>query len=143
MLDKLKSMLYVLEKRIKNWTPVRGSICVGIGNGSSVPSTGYKIKTVVPYSGTITGWRIFAGPDETGSAVIDIAKSTYDDYPPTKDDSITGTNPPALDNQSKASSGDVSDWTTEVTAGDILFWYLDSVDTLREITVVLNITKTS
>jgi len=82
------------------------------GDGSDI-ATGQKYAyTTVPYSGTITAWRIVS-PD-TDDIVIDVLKGTYAGFPTVA--TITGGSEPELVNANK--DEDSVSWA--VTAGDIL-----------------------
>jgi len=83
------------------------------GNGIDDITTGVKeIDLTVPYSGTITAWRIVSR--QTGDIVIDVLKSTYAAFPTMA--SITGGAEPELSGAQK--DEDTVSWA--VTAGDLI-----------------------
>ena len=63
------------------------------GNGS-VLGTGIMGDIQIPFACTITGVTTLA--DQTGSAVVDIWKDSYANYPPTIADVITASAPPTI-----------------------------------------------
>jgi hypothetical protein len=110
---------------------------ITIDGGGSVPSTGVKGYKTVPVTGTITGVRMLA--DQAGSAVIDIWKDTYANYPPTNADSITAAATPTISAADKSEDTTLTGWTTAVTAGDVLGFNLDSITTITRVTLELTI----
>jgi hypothetical protein len=114
-----------------------GQFIAGFDGGGSVPSAGAYQDVIAPFNGTITGWTILA--DQSGSAVIDVRKGSYASYPPAT--SITGGSPPTLSSANKA-QGSSTGWTTSVSAGDIIRFYLSSASTVTKLLVVLAYTRT-
>jgi hypothetical protein len=113
------------------------SINFQIDGGGSVPSTGTKGQISIPTSSTLTGWVITA--DQTGSAVVDILKSSYASFPTTS--SIAGTDKPTLSSARKNEDLALTGWgSTAITAGDIVQFALNSVTTVTFIDVTLNVT---
>lgn len=108
-----------------------------IDGGAAVPAVQSYPKgaVVVPFDGTITRWRILG--DVSGSAVVDIWKDTYANFPPTNADSITGSDKPTLSSAQKNESTSLTGWTTSVAVGDVLYPEIESASTLTAITVVL------
>jgi len=117
----------------------KGSIGVIFDGFGGVPIVGKTDWIVVPYNGTITGWQIFGGT--TGSCVIDVRKDTYGNFPPTAADSIAGTEKPTLISQIKNEDLSLSSWTSSVTSGDIVQFYLESASLLTKINCVIFIDK--
>ncbi len=106
-----------------------------IDGGGSALTPGVKGFLEVPFSMTLTGVTVLA--DQTGSAVIDIWKDTYANYPPTVADSITASAKPTLSSAVKTKDTTLTGWTTTVTVGDILAFNLDSVATIQRLTIAL------
>jgi hypothetical protein len=111
-----------------------------IDGGGAVPGTGIKGDLEVPFACTITASRIVA--DVSGSAVVDIWKDTYANFPPVDGDSITASATPILSSAIKNQDTTLTGWTTSIAAGDWLRFNLDSVTTCKIITVTLTVTKT-
>jgi hypothetical protein len=106
------------------------------GQGST-PGTGVFAQISIPYACTIKGWVITA--DQTGSAVVDILRSTYVAFPTTS--SIAGTDKPTLSGARKNEDLTLTGWgSTAINAGDILQANLNSVATVTQVFVTLNIT---
>ena len=121
---------------------VRSSIVTGgIGcnfDGSSAElAVGLKAYVIVPYSCTITEWAIVA--NTTGSLVIDVWKAH--DSIPTVINTITDSSLPTLSSQQYASSNNVSTWTTNVIAGDVMAFYVNSCTTITSANILLTINK--
>jgi len=116
---------------------VKCGLGIIMGDGSNVISTGFSGAGVVPFTGTITEAVLIA--KESGNIVVDIKKSTYSGFPTTS--SITASAKPTLSSAQKYSDSTLTGWTTSVSAGDILEFYVDSVATITKCTVFLKIKK--
>jgi hypothetical protein len=110
---------------------------ITIDGGSSTPTTGSKGFLQTPFAGTITGWTLIA--DVSGSASIDVKKSTFAAFP--TNSSIVASAPPTLTSQQNASSTTLTGWTTAVAAGDVLEFVLVSATTVKRLTLELQITR--
>ena len=118
------------------------TVQVGItldGQGGVI-STGLKGFATIPYSGTITDWKLFA--DQSGSIVIDVWKDVYANFPPTVADTIAGSEKPTLSSAQNNQDTSLTTWTTAVTAGDVLAFNVDSATTVTRVTLSIGITKT-
>lgn len=109
------------------------------GNGA-VPATGVKGYWRAPYAGTIVKVTILA--DVSGSAVVDVWRDTYANYPPTVLDTITASAKPTLSSAIKNEDSTLTGWSTSVTLGDVFGFNLDSVTTCTRITVEIEVTAT-
>ena len=116
-----------------------GSFGITIDGGGSAITTGVKGYVEMPYAGTITSWTILA--DQSGSAVIDLWKDTYANFPPTSADTITASARPTLSSAVKGQSSTLTGWTTAVAAGDIIAFNVVSASASTRITLALKITK--
>lgn len=94
----------------------------------------------VPFSGIITGWSIVA--DRVGSIVVDVWKDSWDNFPPTVADSITGSEKPTLTAQQKNEDQDLTTWTTDIAAGDVVGIYVESASTVRNVQVLVWVSPT-
>jgi hypothetical protein len=117
-----------------------GSVGITIDGGGSAITTGTKGFLEVPFAGTITAVRMFA--DQSGSAVVDVWKDTYANYPPTVADTITASAKPTISSTVKSQDTTLTGWTTAVSAGDILGFNVDSASTITRLTVQLTIQAT-
>jgi hypothetical protein len=107
-------------------------------------SSGQLCTLEVPFACTITAARMFA--DQTGSAVIEIAKTTYSAYAPgthpVSGDKITSSTPPTISSAAKSQDTTLTSWTTSVSAGDILAVSVTSATTITKLTVSLSCVRT-
>lgn len=103
--------------------------------GTSTPSADSKARVTCPVAGTIVRARIYA--DQSGSAVVDIWKDTWANYPPTVADTITASAKPTLSTAISAEDTTLTGWTTAVSAGDAFIANLDSVTTCTQVNVEL------
>lgn len=114
-------------------------IGVVIDGGGSAITTGIKGRRSFPVAGTITGVRMLA--DQSGSAVIDIWKDTYANYPPTVADTITASAKPTISAATKSEDTTLTGWTITVNAGDTFIFNVDSATTITwlilELTIVI------
>jgi hypothetical protein len=98
----------------------------------------------IPFACTITAARLFA--DQTGSVVIEIAKTTYSAYAPgthpVSGDKITSSTPPTISSAAKAQDTTLTSWTTSVSAGDVIGFSVTSATTITRVTVSLTCVKT-
>lgn len=95
---------------------------------------GFKGFVAVPFTGLIDGCWLKA--DQPGNVVVDVWKA---DRRPNVLNSICGANKPALVGEME-SWVDISGWATEalfVEGGDIFGFYVDSVDTIALLTVLV------
>ena len=108
-----------------------------INGEGSTPGTGVFAQISVPYSCTVKGWVITA--DQSGSAVVDILRASYANFPTTA--SIAGTDKPTLSSAQKNEDLTLSGWgSTAINAGDILQANLNSVTTVTQVFVTVNVT---
>lgn len=98
----------------------------------------------IPFACTITAARLLA--DQSGSVVIEVAKTTYSSYAPgthpVSGDKITASAPPTISSASKSQDTTLTGWTTSVSAGDILGFSVTSATTITRVTVSLTCVKT-
>jgi hypothetical protein len=114
------------------------SINFVIDGSGSVPGTGVYGQISIPFACTLTGWVLTA--DQSGSAVIDVLRSTFAAFPTTV--SIAGTDKPTLSAvQKNQNLGPLSLWgSVAINAGDQLQINLNSVATVTRLNLTLNIT---
>lgn len=115
-------------------------IGITIDGGGSAISTGVKGYKSFPVAGVITGVRMLA--DQVGSAVVDIWKDTYANYPPTVADTITAAAKPTISGANKSEDTTLTGWTTAVAAGDVFGFNVDSAATITRLTLELTIVVT-
>jgi hypothetical protein len=110
-----------------------------IDGGASVIATGSKYGLRVPFACTIVAATIAI--DQTGSIVVDIWKDTQANYPPTDADSITASAQLTISSATKAEDTTLTGWTTAISAGDWLFFNVDSVTSAKFCTITLKVKK--
>jgi hypothetical protein len=93
----------------------------------------------VHHAATITAVTMLA--DQSGSAVVDIWKDSYANFPPTVADTITAAAKPTISAATKSTDSTLTGWTTSVAAGDILRFNLDSVATITRLGIFLTIKR--
>jgi hypothetical protein len=118
-----------------------GALQIVIGNGVDAIGTGVAGDIYVPFACAITGWSITA--DASGSIVVDVWKDTYANFPPVDADSIAGSELPTLSSAQKNQDLSLSTWTGSgaVAAGDYLRFNVDSATTVKQVLLVLHITR--
>ena len=113
------------------------SIEMVIDGGTSAITTGLKGFLEVPFAATIKAVTLLA--NETGSIVIDIWKDTYAAFPPVVADSITSAAKPTITTAIKSQDTTLTGWTTSIIAGDVLGFNVDSVTSIKKITLSLKV----
>lgn len=108
-----------------------------IDGGGQVPTLGSWGQISIPFNCTITGWTLTG--DQSGSAVIDVLRSTFAGFPATV--SIAGTDKPTLVSVQKNTDALLTGWgTTALNLGDVLQFNLNSVATCLRLNLTLAIT---
>jgi len=113
---------------------------VTFDGGTSPPTVGTKRYWRSPWAGTITKFTLIA--DVSGSAVIDVWKDTYANYPPTVADTITASAKPTLTAATRAEDSTLTGWTTSVAAGDVFGFNVDSASTCNVLTLIIEMSVT-
>jgi hypothetical protein len=116
----------------------KGAFGVTFDAGSGQLEAGKFGDVVLPYDCTLIAWSIVASG--TGSAVVSVWADSLANFPPNSSDNVTGGNPPTL-SASDHSSGNTTGWSTNLTAGQVVRFTLQSVSTLSRVTLQLNVTK--
>ena len=109
------------------------------GGGSAI-TAGSKVYVRVTFDCTIVEATALA--DVSGSAVVDVWKDTYANYPPTDADSITASAPVTISAATKSTDTTLTGWTTGITAGDVLAFNVDSCSTITKLNVQLKVERT-
>lgn len=120
-------------------TVVSGSLNLAIDGAGSAVAAGFKGYLIAPFGGTITSWTIIA--DQSGSAVIDVWKTTYAGAPPLVGNTITGSALPTLSSAQKAQSSTLTGWTTTFAKGDVLAFNVNSAATVTKLSLSLAATR--
>ena len=109
------------------------------GGGSAI-TAGSKVYVRVPFDCTIIEATALA--DVSGSAVVDVWKDTYANYPPTVADTITVSAPVTISAATKSIDTTLTGWMTGITAGDVLAFNVDSCSTITKLNVQLKVERT-
>lgn len=115
------------------------TITMIIDGGSAVITTGIKGDLHIPFAGVITAVEMLA--DTSGSIVLDIWKNTYANFPPVIANSVTASAPPTITTATKAQDTTLTGWTTSIAAGDILRFNVNSITSIKRVTVSLTVLK--
>jgi hypothetical protein len=114
-----------------------GTIGITIDGGGSAITTGSKGFIYVPYACTISSATLLA--DQSGSIVIDVKKIAYGSFPSTS--SICASAKPTLSSEQNSQDSTLTDWTTSISAGDVLEFYVDSCTTTTRANLILKVVK--
>lgn len=151
MIRKLKSFVFgslgvsdgyaIVRQGILEPAKLKRAVGMMIGDGTNVITVGVQGFVSCPATGTITKARMLSSDAAvtTGSIVVDIWKDTYANYPPTVADTITAAAKPTITTGIKYEDLVLTGWTKNVTAGDILGFNVDSVTSLKRVTIELTI----
>jgi hypothetical protein len=120
-------------------TILTSSIEFIIDGGDNIISIGVSGDVLMPFDCTILEVTLLA--DQTGSIVVDIWKDVYSNFPPSNADSITAEAVPTISSSNKYKDATLTDWTTSISAGDILRFNVDSCTTIKRCTVILKVRR--
>jgi hypothetical protein len=109
------------------------------GNGGAIMA-GLKGFVEVPFACSIAHVALVS--DVSGSVVIDIWKVAFAGVPATSGNSITASDKPTLASAQKYFDTSLTGWTTTVSAGDWLYFNVDSATTVTKVTVSLLCNRT-
>ncbi len=112
-------------------------IQVVIGDGATAMATGSKGYVEVPFTCLLIANRLAA--DVSGSVVVDIKKATYSGLFTTT--SICSATKPTLSSARKSEDTSLTSWTTTISAGDWLEFNVDSVTTIKRVTLSLTVQR--
>lgn len=110
------------------------------GDGDVITTGTIKPGLYIPFNGTITSVTLIA--DVSGSIVVDIWKTPFGSYPPVVGGSICASAKPTLSSALTSQDTTLTGWTTTINAGDTLLFNVDSASTVKQVTVILRVTKT-
>lgn len=116
---------------------IKSSIQFVIDGGGSAIAPGTFGQISIPFACTILGWVLTA--DQSGSAVVDVLRSTFAAFPTTA--SIAGTDKPTLTAAQKAENlGPLALWgSTAINPGDEIQIAVDSAATVTRLNLTLNL----
>lgn len=152
----INERLLWLEKavrRLQSRTTVTGALptivsaielkgTIGSGSLSAVNQVHY---VECPFAGTIVAARIIGvdadGVSVSGSAVVDVWKRPFANFPPTVTQTITASAKPTLSGAIKAEDTTLTGWTTAVAEGDWFAFKLESLTTCAAVLVQLTVLR--
>ena len=119
----------------------KAALVMVIDNGSSTITTGVKGDLYVPFDCTIERSVLLA--DRNGTIQIDVWRSNMTGYPPTNAGSITASRPPRITGSGNNTDdySSLTGWTVNLTEGDVLRANVDSVTSIRRVTLILDVLK--
>lgn len=116
---------------------IKGLSFVIDGGGSTI-TTGIKGVLIVPFACEITAWNVVG--DASGSINVDVNRSAWNTTPSYS--SIAASAHPALVSAVAAEDTTLTGWTKTLAAQDILQFEVDSVATVKSVTVLLKVKRT-
>lgn len=125
-----------LRDNLNAISPKVAWVSIGSPDGAVI-ATGIKARVWIPFPCKVVGWTILA--DQSGSIVIDVWKDTYANHPPTVADTIAGTEKPTLSAAQKNQDLTLTTWTQNIAAGDVLFFKIDSVTSIKQVFLGLSL----
>ena len=118
-------------------TNVVRNICIYIDNQDDAITTGIKAKICIDYACTIQSVTLHGSP--SGSIVIDIWKVNYNNLPASVANTITASAKPTISNGIKYQDITLSGWTKSISAGDWLYFNVDSCTTMTNCSIDLKV----
>jgi hypothetical protein len=115
-----------------------GPGCTFDGGGSALTAGGIRY-VLVPYAHTVV--RAYLLADVSGSAVVDVWRDTFANYPPVVGDSIAAAAKPTLTAAISSVDTTLTGWSTSGAAYDVYAFKLDSVSTITLLQVQLVVTR--
>jgi hypothetical protein len=110
-----------------------------IDGGGSVITAGTKGYLEVPFNCSINAWTVVG--DVAGTIVIPVKNCTYANFPTTY--SLSGTEAPSLNAAQKGQDTNLTTWSYQVNAGDILEFSVNATPaTVTKVTVSLKAVRT-
>lgn len=113
------------------------NICVYIDNQDDAIETGIKAKVCIDYACTIQSVALHGSP--SGSIVIDIWKVSYDNLPASVANTITASAKPTISSGIKSLDSSLAGWTKSISAGDWLYFNVDSCTTMTNCSIDLKV----
>lgn len=107
-----------------------------IDGGGTEITTGIKGHLIVDNNLEVLEWAIVG--DQSGSIVVDVNRATFANYPTTA--SIAGTELPTITTSTKGEDRTLTSWS-DIDAGDVLEFEVDSITTIQRVTVALKCRK--
>jgi hypothetical protein len=126
-----------LVRQFANVPTLRGASFSGYNQPIQVPVN--DVSVPVAFDASITKVIVLT-QGGTGSCSLDVWKRAYSSYPPTSGQSITGGNKPAITSGIKYQDSTLTGWTTNVSAGDVLTFHLETNSLFTNIAIFVVLT---
>lgn len=122
---------------VHNHTSTEPILNIALRGGGSTISTGSAGNKRIASAATITGYTITS--DASCSVTVDLWRTTYTAYDvsthPVDGDSITASAPITLTTATKAKDETLTDWTTTLSADDVIHVNVDSADCTGDVDI--------
>ncbi len=115
------------------------TIGIVIDGGNTPILVGEKAEILIPFNCTIQSWALLA--DRSGSATVEVWKSTYAAYPPTSASSIVGSAKPSISSNVKNTSSTLTGWTTSISKNDTIKFYVSESSTIQRLNLTLEVLR--
>jgi hypothetical protein len=116
------------------------TLCIEFHGGGFALEANAQAWLRVPFDCEILSWTATAQP--SGSVVVDLWRDAYGAFPPTNADSITASAPVTISSAVKATDSTLTGWTKEITAFDYLMANIDSVTSVEDLLIEIQVKKT-
>lgn len=130
---RLLAVVQAIGADIKALFSRQASLIFVIDGGGVAVVAGSQVEFEIPGNLQPQSWTITA--DAAGSAVVDILRATYANYPTFS--SVAGTEKPTLSTAQKNQDLSLTTWNTTWSAGDIIRANVDSATTVKRIMVTV------
>lgn len=127
------------EKIVQEKADYMIAFCLHLGG--AVLTTGVYPGLPVPADGTITAARAISNDSTSGSIAVDLWLEPYADAPPADADSITASAPVTITTSTKSEDTTLTGWSKTLAAGDFIVPNIDSVTSLKVVTVYLTVAR--
>ena len=111
-----------------------------IDGGGLLIQPGVKGIVLIDFNCVIESATLVA--DQTGSAVVDVWKDTYNNSLPTIADSITGSAKPTIVSGIKSQDNVLTGWIKNIASGSVLLINVDSAVLVQRLTLALKLKMT-
>jgi hypothetical protein len=127
--------LNTMQDNLRALSPRGLSVQIGTAGGGAI-APGVKLYIPVHAPFKINGWSLAA--DQAGSISLNVYKDVWANAPPDVADTIVGAEPPSLVAQQFARDLELTTWTVNVDAGDVLAIVVDSAATVECVVFTLH-----
>lgn len=119
--------------------PTSAAVTFNVLSSSGAIPDGIKAVALVPFPAVITEAMILA--DIAGDIEVDVWRVDFGGYPADAGDSICGSSPPTLTGSVKNLDTVLSGWSTDLSEGDLLVFYVSGSVGIGRITLALKLER--